>query len=48
MVIRELPRPQLRLSLMPNNSSPIGRLRADVTQLHPVVDANMKIAYQTW
>ena len=48
MVIRHLPRPNLRLSLVPNDSSPIGRLRADVTRLHPIVDANMRITYQSW
>jgi len=48
MVIKHLPRPNLRLSLVPNNVSPIGRLRADVTQLYPIVDANMRITYRTW
>jgi len=48
MVIKHLPRPNLRLSLVPNNTSPIGRLRADVTQLHPIVDADMRISYQSW
>lgn len=48
MVIKELPRPHLEITLLPQPPSLVGRLRVEVSDLHPVVDANMTVTYKSW